>query len=293
MPVKYTVNTPVITYLLCALWHIRPSESLHFSHTSSHVLQPASSLSLPPPGGLVLSCLLFPLWHPGHCSITVAIPVLSSYAADRLRDFTSSLSSFVSLLPSYSSMPTWSRHWLCRILHRHRFWNTSTALSSPLFIIYVSPPFSKTGMTRVLLYSLSFVLLEMVLDPQIPFNLTNAPLAFASLFFRSFMSPPSLQTNQKTKSRCRTRLTDEMKKSDEWDSRSTRKRRTWWSTPETKTIFLLMDRILRRCYRYTSKYKYINGSIKYINCFGLNLWNNHTLFIWITDGGGKKAGKSI
>jgi len=52
-------------------------------------------------------------------------------------------------LSSSSSVLTWSYRLARTILRRHVFWNTSTALLSPLFIFQVSHTHSKTGSTSV------------------------------------------------------------------------------------------------------------------------------------------------
>ena len=122
--------------------------------------------------------------------VLVYVQSSSIYAASLLF----SQVSYLLFLSSSSSVLAWSCHWICRILRRHLLSNTSTALSSPLFIFHVSHPYSRTGTTSVL-YSLSFVLLRVVFERQILFNLTNALLAFESLFFGCFIpAPPSLQT---------------------------------------------------------------------------------------------------
>ena len=110
-----------------------------------------------------------------------------------LRYFTFSRNGFILALSNSYLVLTWSCHLMRRIFRRHLLWNTSIALSSPLFIFHVSHPYNNTGTTSVL-YSLNFVFLEMLLERHMFFNPMNAPLALVHLFFRSFMPPPSLHT---------------------------------------------------------------------------------------------------
>ena len=80
-----------------------------------------------------------------------------------------------------------------RIFRRQLLWNTSIALSSPLFMFDVSHPYNNTGTTSVL-YSLKLCLPWDAIGTPHFFSLINAPLALVHLFFMSFIPPPSLHT---------------------------------------------------------------------------------------------------
>ncbi len=105
---------------------------------------------------------------------------------------TFSLSGFMSALSSCSSVLNCSCHGILKFLCRHLLQSTLATLLSSLFIFHVSYLCSKTGTTSVL-YSLSFVLLEMLLELRVFFNL-NAALALKNPSFRSVTLSPSLQT---------------------------------------------------------------------------------------------------
>ena len=154
----------------CLVAHKAFTERFHFSRsaaavlTSDHDFHPAyffsfSTVRLQVVFGLPF--LLFP-------SFAQVIAMLQSLLWScrsmcpiifHLRSLTSSLSGFISALSSRSLVLTWSCQCIWSILRRHRLWNTSTVLLSPLFIFHVSHPYNNTGTTSVL-YSFSFVHLE-------------------------------------------------------------------------------------------------------------------------------------
>ena len=110
-----------------------------------------------------------------------------------LRLFTSLLNGSISALTNNSSVLAWPRHRTSNIFHRHLFWKTSISLSLLLFIFQVSQPYNNTGTINDL-SSFSFVFLVILWELQIVFSLTKEPLAFESLFLRSFILSPSLRT---------------------------------------------------------------------------------------------------
>ena len=149
------LNLPV-TFLLRAMWHIRPQ-----NNPANHLCQPMpfvphSSSSIPlfpflrrPPCCPWSSPISPPLWGPGYCSPAV---ILYFFPHDVTNEFPVWFS--ISVIFRTSLFVILSCQRILNIRLRHLYWKTSIFFSSHLFIFHVSQPCIKTWLTSVL-YSLT------------------------------------------------------------------------------------------------------------------------------------------
>ena len=195
---------PHLTYPLRASWHIRPSQSLSrlaaMVFTSSHDRHPASALSfstvrlqvvfgltlvLFPSGVQVIAMLQLLFW-----SCLSMCPIIF-----HLLCFTSLIVGFMSALSA--ALQYWHL-WSCHSI----LYDSSQALvmkyihCSVISLVHFPwfTPVQQDWHYQCFIQPRVRSCYRIVFEWHILFNLTNALLAFESLFFRSFIPSPSLQT---------------------------------------------------------------------------------------------------
>ena len=150
----HNLHSFLFLYYTCLVAHRAFTEVFYFSLSSEIFLaffhDPALPLLVPfpycpSPRRLRPSSFAFPHWCLANCDVTIIILIWPIIL--HLRGFTSSRSGFIFALSNSFLEWTWSCHCIWRIFRWH-FYNTQTALSSPV-IFYVTHPYNKTGNTGV------------------------------------------------------------------------------------------------------------------------------------------------